>query len=661
MTDAWTDERIKATVTTHFVYSHLGEAANQPVSGSAEASGPTYAQRITTKAKLLFLTLIAVGLPQQVFRLIDEFYDDDHLPFAEDEVASLRLSRSGTLSLGELFYRQQYKYLVRVLHDGEHIRYGREEYVPIQYVEQKASGSLSSGWQKVRMPTPVDRILVRRQYAAYDRDAEVDLLSEIAAVKSLSHQHVISVYGSYTEYDHLYVLLSPATKYSLKGVLSDVPKAFELLAKPERRKHFLTWPHCISTALAWLHLQGTYHGAVRPSRVLLDEQFQVSLGHFEGDDWLLTEPSAKDDLEKYQYAAPELWMRGLTVQIHGGSKAILASGGRSAPCRDQYPPRVDPAERCSNDGRNETIRSNSLESSYAFTPAFRSNSSRLQLRLADSLPNDTPWARSIESRRSNRSDVDLYVEAPHRTLSCRFDVLSKRSSASSEKARNAEAPSSRFTYAMPVETKKAVVQSWKSTAYDMRAADVFGLAAVTMDILTVLCGRTVSSFAKHRASKNRQAGRGGGLADASFHANLVQVVSWAKALHTDSEKKAKKDSGKIFQLVGPLLEEILPCFDREVKRRPGAERLSEGLQRHLRDFADTGGCHCSLGYRGLLQKQIKRTSIRRRVTQTPGIRHAHLNGRKEKPNTQKDQRTDETSTTHNDLKCRGILTKSLVP
>lgn len=250
MTDAWTDERIEATVKTHFIYSHLGEAANQPVSGLAEASGPTYAQRIATKAKRLFLTLIAVGLPQQVFRLIDEFYDDDYLPFAEDEVASLRLSQDGTSGLGELFYRQQYKYLVRVLHDGEHIRYGREEYVPVQYVGQKASGSLSSGWQKVRLPSPIDRILVRRHYAAYDRDAEVDMLSEIAAVKSLSYQHVISVYGSYTEYDHLYILLSPATKYSLKGVLSDVPKAFRLLAKPKRRKHFLTWPHCISTALA---------------------------------------------------------------------------------------------------------------------------------------------------------------------------------------------------------------------------------------------------------------------------------------------------------------------------------------------------------------------------------------------------------------------------
>lgn len=39
---------------------------------------------------------------------------------------------------------------------------------------------------------------------------------------------------------------------------------------------------------------------------------------------------------------------------------------------------------------------------------------------------------------------------------------------------------------------------------------------------------------------------------------------------------------------------MLPCFDREVNRRPGAERLSEGLQRHLRDFAGIRGCHCSL-------------------------------------------------------------------
>lgn len=56
-----------------------------------------------------------------------------------------------------------------------------------------------------------------------------------------------------------------------------------------------------------------------------------------------------------------------------------------------------------------------------------------------------------------------------------------------------------------------------------------------------------------------------------------------KGAHTDSEKKAKKDSGKIFQLVGPLLEEILPCFDRESRdvREPNA------FQKGCRDILET--------------------------------------------------------------------------
>ncbi|KAK5946995.1 hypothetical protein PMZ80_001141 [Knufia obscura] len=643
--DAWTDERIEATVKPHYIYSHLGEAANQLIPGSGEASGPTYAQCITAKAKRLFLTLIDIGLPQQIFRLIDEFYDDDYLPFAEDEVDSLRLFRNGTPSLDQLFYRQQFKYLVRVLHEGEHIRYGQLEYVPVQNVEQKAASSRNSAYEKVKLPSPVNRVLACRQHQLRDHDAEMDILSEIAAVRPLSHQHLLSVYGSYTQHEDMYVLLSPATQYNLKTFLNDEPKAFESLAKPERRRHLFTWPHCLSAGLAWLHLQGAHHGAVRPSRVLLDEQFQVSLGHFEGDDWLLASPSAKDNLEKYQYGAPEFWKRALTLQSHGTSTALLSSGGRSAAGRSL---RVDGAGRGSNDGsseNSETMRSNSVESRYAFIPAFRGNSSRLQLKISDDLPNDLSYVRSNEARRSDRTNTALNTDRPNRTLSSRLDMLSKRSSMSSEGARNGEGSSSRFTYAMPVETKKAVVQSWKSSARDMQAADTFGLAAVTMDILTVLCGRSISSFAKHRASKNRQAGRGGGLADASFHANLSQIVSWAETLHKDSEKKMKKDSGKIFRLVGSFLEEILPCFDREAQKRPRTERVSEKLQRHLSDFAGIAGLHCILklprDFTGTNQKSKHRAESRLHVRepQQSLVEAGSINGHSVRSTYDRDQRS----------------------
>ena len=596
-TDAWTDERIAATVTTHFVFTHLGEAAYQPASGLEETSDPTYAQRIATKARRLFLTLIDIGLPQQIFRLIDEFYDDDYLPFAEDEVASLRIPRNGTSTLDDLFYRHQFKYLVRVVREGEHIRYGKPEYVPLQQIEQKIANNASNGSEKVKLPSPIDKVLVRRQFRMKDHEAEIDILSEIAAVKPLSHQHVLSVYGSYTQHEHMYVLLAPAARYSLKAFLSDVPKAFELMPKLERRKCLSTWPHCLSTALAWIHLQGAHHGAVLPSRVILDERFQVSLGHFEGDDWLLAAPSPKDDLENYQYTAPEFWKRALTIQSHGTSSSVLSSGGRSGAGRIQYPRRVDGSERGSNDGpidKSETARSNSVESSYAFIPASKGNPSRLQLRMANELPNGLIPIRSTESRRTDRMNAGFGSSPPDRSLSSRLDAFSKRSSTSSELARKTDTNSSKFTYAMPIETKKAMVQSWKSAAHDMRAADVFGLAAVCMDILTVLCSRSVSSFAKHRASKNRQAGRGGGLADASFHANLAQVVSWAETLHKDAEKKMKKDSGTVFQIVGPFLQEILPCFDKEAKKRPRADHLSEKLQRHLADSAGSSGLHCTM-------------------------------------------------------------------
>ena len=589
--NAWTDEKIQATVTPTWCYQILGEAANQPVAEAID-SDSTYGDYIVSKAKRLFLTVIDVGLPQQILRLVDEFYDDDYLPFAEDEVASLRLS-SGLSNLDSLFYRVQFKYLVRVLREGEHIRYSSLEYIPVQPVEHKAGANTNEDSNKVLIPSPVNRVFIRRQISIRDIQAELSLLAEIAAAKPLSHEHLLSIHGSYTQKQQMHILLSPSTKYNLKSFLNDPPKVFEALPKPERRKHFLLWPHCLCNALAWLHAHGAHHGAVRPSRIFIDDFFQISLGSFDGD-WLLGVPAARDDIEAYQYAGPEFWKRGLTVQSHGTSRTAFSSGGRSAG-RLHLPSRGDDISRPSNDGSTDSGKAlrSSEEGRYTFVPTSKNNPSRLKLKPANRLSADfTPFTRNVESRLGFRSDADS-LSRPKRTLSRRLDTLSLKSSDSSEAGKQSDTSRSRFAHALPLDTKATMVQAWKSTARDMAAADIFGLAAVSMDMITVLCSRSVSSFTKHRASKNRNAGRGGSVADASFHANLAQIVSWAETLVKDAEKKAKKDNAYIFNAVEPILQKLLPCFDKEPNNRSRSELLSLELHKHLRSVGNTHA-HCTL-------------------------------------------------------------------
>ncbi|KAL8969539.1 MAG: hypothetical protein Q9183_001951 [Haloplaca sp. 2 TL-2023] len=82
-------------------------------------------------------------------------------------------------------------------------------------------------------------------------------------------------------------------------------------------------------------------------------------------------------------------------------------------------------------------------------------------------------------------------------------------------------------------------------------ADVFSLCTIILHLTSLLLGYGPKSFASHRSKHNRQAGRGGAPADASFHANLPQVGTWMEMLMKDATEREKKDqkgkgSGDIF-------------------------------------------------------------------------------------------------------------------
>lgn len=587
----WTDEKVETTVTKHFIYSHLraDDAERLTDAVFADLSDNTYLEFILEKARRLFLILIHLGIPGDILRLIEDSYDDDNLPIDQDDVGSLKLSRIRGQQIDIQFYRCQFKYLVRVIGEGEHIRYAEDERVPLQRLEQTKIVSQNT-LDKVKLPSPINQVFLLKRMSLSDEKSEYDILSEIAGAKSLSHEHVLSIFGSFAQDEQVSLLLFPATKYDLGQFLNDRPKTFEALPKPERRSHFVLWSHCLANALAWLHEQGVHHGAVRPSRVHVDEQHQISLGQFEGD-WALGSPTPNGDLESYQYAAPELWRRGLSVQNQGTTSSF---GGRSAVGRrDASRYLAGPRRSEENDDSHMRAFGLSGEAAYTFVPTFKGVSSRLRLEIANDVDSPTsPQLGRSDSHRHDRVDSAMGLVRRHPNLYHRYGPNSVKSSSSSEN-RKSVAQSERM-YSIPSETKHTAVQTWRSMASNLPATDVFGLAAVTMDMLTVLCSRSVSNFAKHRASKNRQAGRGGGLADSSFHANLPQVGTWAESLHKEAEKKLKKNSGEIYGVVGPMLQIIMQCLDREPQKRASASSLARRLERHLTDLKSIGRLHCSM-------------------------------------------------------------------
>ena len=99
----WDAARINATVTRQFVSDHLqpqeAEALDQILrlrDGSAEG---TYWEWIRDRAKRIFLILVDLGLPDQIFGLIDDCWDEYESPLPPSYPPP-RHERSGGIARG---------------------------------------------------------------------------------------------------------------------------------------------------------------------------------------------------------------------------------------------------------------------------------------------------------------------------------------------------------------------------------------------------------------------------------------------------------------------------------------------------------------------------------------------------------------------------------
>ncbi|EDO03253.1 hypothetical protein SS1G_05733 [Sclerotinia sclerotiorum 1980 UF-70] len=247
----WDEERIHATVTRQFVSSKLHpdeqERLDEPLGFGDGLTDDTYMEWIEEKAKKIFLILVELGVPDQIFGVIDDSWGDDDLPIPMDQVERLQLTYDRNEKLEKKFFQRQFNYLLRYVAKGEHIYYDDVEVVPLEPVEKRAAGT-----------------------------------------------------------DKGYLLLTPANANSLKSFLTIIPQSFKILAKQDRRVLILNWLHCLAGAVSFLHSKGLSHRNIKPSNIMLDLDNHIFLG----DSGVFTthvpiEEKSGFDKEAYDYSAPE--------------------------------------------------------------------------------------------------------------------------------------------------------------------------------------------------------------------------------------------------------------------------------------------------------------------------------------------------------------------
>jgi serine/threonine protein kinase len=589
----WTDERIEATLCRQYVFSQLQPDHQsrlfEPLPWGEGLTSETYLEWILTKAGKLFLILNELGIPHRIFDLADDCVDDSDLPFAEPRVPDLPLipqdesvSSSAAASLNNKFFLTQWRYLVRGIAEGEHVRYTENEGVPVEVLKNGLVGSNNNrdGVEKVVLSGATCRIFLRTQVginAAPYFSEEDEVLEEIRSLRQLAHEHVLSIYGSYTVDNSINVLFSGVYERSLMSFLSDTPQNFKKLPKPDRRGFLVNWPHCLVSGLAWLHANGHPHGSIRPSNVLVDSDYRIFLGHFEGLDTLLDSPKI-NDIEAYQYAAPERWIRTTAIQETNVAKTSFHSGGRT-----MRGPSSSSSSSSSSASpqtpRASWMTAGSTQSSESRGTVIRVGSrNSLVSSSSSSASGGSGGSHGKSAHKLFRTKPILYTPSIHSS-----------NLASDSRTRPVTAPESAASIPF-VPHNTALVRTWQSQQVNAQLSDIFSLGAVITDIFTFLCERKISSFANHRSAKNRTPGRGGGVADASFHlvTNLPQVTSWLTLLTADSKKR----KGLAFRAVEPMLAVVRDMIARAPERRPSAEEVEARFAHTVRQLEGIIVAHC---------------------------------------------------------------------
>ncbi|USP78981.1 hypothetical protein yc1106_06255 [Curvularia clavata] len=333
----WTEERINDKVTNEFVSSRLQpqerERLHHPV-GFGDLSDDTYIEWIMEKARRLFLILVEIGEADRIFAVVDKSWDDDDLPLEMDDIEQLSLSNRRDNHADARFYHTQFTFLLRELRQGVHIDYAQNEEVPIENVMTLPVAVSLQAWSRIHLPKKPNEIYMRRKFPlgnAEDPEAfHQDFILDVESARMVEHEHLAPVFASYTAKGSGYIVSSFVGHHTLRTFIDHrSPAQYQKLPKPERRWLVLNWLHCLADAIATLHQNGFCHSAIRPSRILVDEQNAIAFSDI-GSLETFQKDKKPDAMEEYIYSAPETHESLESLELISSIPASNLPNGRHA-------------------------------------------------------------------------------------------------------------------------------------------------------------------------------------------------------------------------------------------------------------------------------------------------------------------------------------------
>jgi hypothetical protein len=341
LTSSWWDERrIQTTVTRDYVVSkfrsdeRLRHRLDHPLAFGDGLTDLTYLDWILTRSKRIFLTLVDIGLPDQIFGVIDDSWDDDDLPVPKDTVEKLALTYEPDEAVDAKFYKRQYTYCMRKLVADQTFDFLDEEVLPVEPAQRRGIHTQNFIHNRVHVAGMGNRLFFEKKIVIEDDTRAAQIFhQEVQAVRSLVHEHVVRFLSSYIYKGTGTIILSPACDLSLKSFINSPPSLYQSKPKAERRAIAFNWLHCLADGLRYLCKHGFDRPEIKPSSLVITSSFHIifeDVGIFKDSSYPQQLEKTKS-MEGYEYGAPENWVRAQSVhETAQGRYSHSGSGGRGA-------------------------------------------------------------------------------------------------------------------------------------------------------------------------------------------------------------------------------------------------------------------------------------------------------------------------------------------
>jgi serine/threonine protein kinase len=316
---------------------------DQPLGFGDGLTDDTYLDWILQRSKRFFLILMDIGVPELIFGVVDDSWDDEDLPLSMDAIAHLGLRQEKKGELSKRFYRRQFAYLMQEINQGDHLTYGPDEVVPLELVNRRNGVAFFHSAEKVYFPKRPEEVFIRKRVSFGQSSSvspEKDFREAVEDMRAVQHKHIVNVYASYTYEGSGYVLCTPVADYTLRTFINLPPQDFRDTMKGGRRRIVLNWLHCLAEGVAVLHSHGRSHGNIRPSSIKIDASYRILLGDTAAYERLLGDKKP-NLLECYDYGAPENWRRvnaSSTTTTHTPPVPRLPSRRRGTDAAQDGPP-----------------------------------------------------------------------------------------------------------------------------------------------------------------------------------------------------------------------------------------------------------------------------------------------------------------------------------